>query len=317
MSRASSPALIIRFSSDTTAATRDRLVALLADHDLVAIHEDDVTAPRGWTAHFTGPASRDAAAAAIQALEDIEPLEIDVTDVEDGDWARRTQTDLPAVRVGRVIVAPPWDRPDVDGHRLPGADFHATASQSDPGPERSDGQLSGTQSTDLLVVEIEPSRGFGTGHHQSTRLCLVLLQERDITGRTVVDVGTGSGVLAIVAAKLGAAYVSAIDVDPDAVENARENIERNSVANIVEAHVGDLTQSSLAPADLVTANLTGTLLARHADHLAALVRPSGSLIVAGFTVDEKDLVLEAFSGRFGRTESAEEEDWWAFALTRA
>jgi ribosomal protein L11 methyltransferase len=189
-------------------------------------------------------------------------------------------------------VAPPWDLPPVEDARLPGL------------PPAT------------IVVEIEPSRGFGTGHHQSTRLCLVLLQNRELQDRVVIDVGTGSGVLAIVAARLGAAFVSAIDSDPDAIENARENIERNGVGNTVEAHVRDVTESPMTPADLVVANLTGTLLARYARQLADLVRPSGSLIVAGFTIDERDLVVEAFSDQFHLTESAEEDDWWAYVLTR-
>jgi ribosomal protein L11 methylase PrmA len=67
---------------------------------------------------------------------------------------------------------------------------------------------------------------------------------------------------------------------------------------------------------VATANLTGTLLARHGSELAALVKPGGSLIVAGFTIDEKPLVLEAFEGSFALTQSAEEDDWWAFVLTR-
>jgi ribosomal protein L11 methyltransferase len=144
----------------------------------------------------------------------------------------------------------------------------------------------------------------------------VLLQSRDLAGRTMIDAGTGSGVLAVAAAKLGAAFVSAIDNDPDAIENARENIVRNDASAIAEAHVRDLTDGGLAPADVVTANLTGTLLARHAAELGALVRPSGTLIVAGFNIDEKDMVLEAFSGAFGLSESAEEDDWWAYVLNR-
>jgi ribosomal protein L11 methyltransferase len=148
-------------------------------------------------------------------------------------------------------------------------------------------------------------------------LCLVLLQNRQLENQTMIDVGTGSGVLAIVAAKLGAAFVSAIDVDPDAIENARENIVRNGVADVVEAHVRDLTEAGMAPAGLVTANLTGTLIARYARQLGALVRPAGSLIVSGFTIDEKDLVLGAFADIFALTESAEEDDWWAFVLTRS
>lgn len=286
MSADSSPALIIHFTPGTTAAERDRLVALLADYDLVAIQEDDLGSPLTWTAHFATAEARGAAAEAIGAIADGDSLRLELAEIEDDDWARRTQADLPAIRVGEVIVAPPWDRPAADA------------------------------AGDARVVEIEPSRGFGTGHHQSTRLCLVLLQARRLESRTVLDVGTGSGVLAIVAAKLGAAFVSAIDVDPDAIENARENIARNNVGHIVEAHVGDLTQAGMPQADLVTANLTGTLLARHAAELTALVKAGGSLIVAGFTVDEKPLVLEAFDATFALTESAEEDGWWAFVLTR-
>jgi ribosomal protein L11 methyltransferase len=286
-----SPALIIRFAPDTPAAARDRLVALLANHDLVAIQEDDIATPQVWTAHFGSGQARDDAAETVRAFDGAAAPAVEARDVEDEDWARRTQADLPAIRVGRIVVAPPWDLP--------------AASAAPPGQADPD-----------IVVEIEPSRGFGTGHHQSTRLCLVLLQSRDVQSRSVIDVGTGSVVLAIVAAKLGAAFVTAIDVDPDAIENARENIERNGVAGQVEAHVRDVTERNMAAADLVTANLTGTLLARFATELGALVRPSGSLIVAGFTIDEKPLVMDAFSTTFTLAESAEEDDWWAFVLTR-
>ena len=122
--------------------------------------------------------------------------------------------------------------------------------------------------------------------------------------------------LAITAAKLGAAFVSAIDTDPDAVANARENIAANGVERIVEAHVDDLAATTVPPAALVTANLTGTLLVHHAADLARLVRPSGSLIVSGFNVDEKERVIEALSGHFEVTEAAEEDDWFAFAVSR-
>jgi ribosomal protein L11 methyltransferase len=174
-----------------------------------------------------------------------------------------------------------------------------------------------SRTTPDIVIIIEPSCGFGTGHHQSTRLCITLLQSRNLSGLTVTDVGTGSGVLAITAAKLGAAQVEAIDSDPDAVENARENIERNDAASLVRAHVQDLTEPPPPPADVVTANLTGTLLARHADMLGRFVKPGGALIVSGFNVEEKDMVREAFAPAFMLGESAEEDDWWAYVLTRS
>ena len=279
-----SPALVVPVG-DLNAEARDRLLALLADHDLVAIHEDDLVQPRVWTVHFASDASRKAAAAALQAEAEFASILPEWIDVEDGDWARKTQVDLPAIQVGRVIVCPPWDV------RTPAA-------------------------PDEVVVLIEPSRGFGTGHHQSTRLCLALLQNRNLAGQTMIDVGTGSGVLAISAAKLGAAFVVAIDNDPDAIENARENVAANGVQHVVEAHVDDVTTARRAAADVMTANLTGTLLARHADALKPLVRQAGVLIAAGFTRDEAHLVEDAMAPEFTITESAEEDGWCGFVCAR-
>ena len=116
--------------------------------------------------------------------------------------------------------------------------------------------------------------------------------------------------LAITAARLGAGYVAAIDVDPDAIDNARENVVRNGVQDVVETHVGDLSSTTLPPADVVTANLTGSLLERHAHELRRLVKPAGILIAAGFTVDERDRVIAAFQPEMSAVESAEEDDWW-------
>ena len=279
-----SAALLFSFDQAITAADRDRLVALLSDFDLISIHEDDPVHPVRWTAHFPDPEARNRAADAVRQFESAGQIRVDCTEIEDEDWARRTQADLPAVQIGNVIVAPPWDVPAGD-------------------PPRG-----------VTVVLIEPSRGFGTGHHQSTRLCLVLLQNRDLRGRTMIDVGTGSGVLAITAARLGAGFVSAIDVDPDAIENARENILRNDVSATVEAHVRDVSDASLAPADIVTANLTGSLLERHAPQLVRLAKPGGALIVAGFTIDERQRVVEAFAPTKSAAEEAEEDGWLGLVL---
>ena len=289
----SSAALVFRFPSGTTAPVRDRLVALLSEFELLAVQEDDLDMPQVWVAHFASAADRDAAAQAVRGESEFERIELESTTVEDDDWARRTQADLPAVKVGRVIIAPPWDLP-----RAP------------------DLKVEPPQTTDVLVI-IEPSRGFGTGHHQSTRLCLVLLQARDLTRTRVLDVGTGSGVLAITAAKLGAPTVTAIDNDPDAIDNARENIAANQVDAAVQAHVVDFTTTKVDAADLVTANLTGTLLARHAEDLARLVRPGGTLIASGFNIEEKHFVEDALTPHFHIVETAEKEGWWGFSLTLA
>ena len=147
--------------------------------------------------------------------------------------------------------------------------------------------------------------GFGTGHHATTRLCLEFLQEIDVAGKRVVDVGTGSGVLAIAAAALGASQVTAIDNDPDALQNARDNVARNLdpgrnsirpasfTSTAIEVIESDLSIISGARGDVVVANLTGAVLQRHAAALRRLMEPSAVIIVSGFSPDEHDDVVAA------------------------
>jgi len=142
---------------------------------------------------------------------------------------------------------------------------------------------------------IDPSTGFGTGHHATTRLCLRLLQQIEMRDRRVVDVGTGSGVLALAAWKLGASSVAAIDNDADALQNARENIDRNGATGRIEVHDVDLSSVSLPAADLVLANLTAAVLQRHADPIRRLAASSGVLIVSGFGSDELEGIARALA----------------------
>jgi ribosomal protein L11 methyltransferase len=120
------------------------------------------------------------------------------------------------------------------------------------------------------------------------------LQSIDLTGRSVLDVGTGSGVLALAAVMLGAGEVRGIDYDADAIRAAIENLGLNPGLAHVEFRVADLSQVVLPAADVVTANLTGAVLIRSARRLLDLVRPAGTLIVSGLLDDERDAVVEAF-----------------------
>ncbi len=254
MAEATYPALDLRFSPGPGAGSlQDFLYAELDNFEPVAIHEHD--AGDGWRVFFRTRAQRDAACDALRAEFHNALLDLSPIDVPDDDWARRSQADLKAVRVGRIIVAPPWDVP----------------------PERR------APSADTLVV-IEPSMGFGTGHHATTRLCLELLQELELAGRRVIDVGTGSGVLAIAAAKLGAASVLAVDNDPDALLNARENVARNDAA--VDVREGDVAALDVPAADVVLANLTAAVLERAGKALAGLAAREGTIIVSGFAPDD-------------------------------
>ena len=214
----------------------------------------------------------------------------------DEEWARRSQAHLTPIRVGRIVVSPPW-------HATP----HPSSYILEPAP------LEIRHSADLVIV-IDPSTGFGTGHHETTRLCLSLLQAFELAGRGVIDVGTGSGVLAIAAAKLGASSVVAFDEDPEALRNARENVARNDVSSRVDVQEAELGTFRGKAADVVVANLTGAVIQKYARRLAALVSPGGRLIVSGFSVAEAVPVTGALAGVVEQELS--EGDWAALASER-
>ena len=160
------------------------------------------------------------------------------------DWNAEWRRSIAPVTVGAITVVPPW---------------LATGA-----PEE-------------LVVE--PAQAFGTGHHETTTGCLAALQELDLRGCAVLDVGSGTGVLAIAAARLGAQRVVAVDVDPLAVAATADNAARNGVA--VTVREGSLDAAGDGPYDVVVANLDTATLTRLADALAAVTGPGGALVASG------------------------------------
>jgi len=286
----------LRFSPGPGAGTlQDMLYAELDAFEPVAIHEHE--SGDGWRVFFTTPAQRDGARRAL-ASEFENALELHPVDVDDEDWARRSQAALRSIQAGRIVVAPPWDVPQ-SGIRDPGSGIRSDRAPQVPHPD--------------IVIVIEPSTGFGTGHHATTRLCLELLQEIDLNGKRVIDVGTGSGLLAIAASKLGAREAIAIDHDPDALRSARENVERNRVE--IQVREADLSTISLPPADVVLANLTSAVLQRFANALARLVTRGGVLIVSGFSPDDLDDVARALVASPAKV--VQDGDWAAATLTRS
>lgn len=200
-------------------------------------------------------------------------------DVDDEDWARRLQENLTPVTVGGITIVPPW-------HEAP-----------------------------PRALVIAPSMGFGTGHHATTRLCLSALQAIDLRGKLMVDVGTGSGILALAARLLGAREAIGFDSDADAVHAANENLTRNPALTGVRFFVADLRAVSWPAAQVVTANLTGALLAQTAPRLMAAVAKGGLVIVSGILCHERDTVVGAFSPA-GIAWEAEEDEWLGLAFNR-
>jgi ribosomal protein L11 methyltransferase len=157
--------------------------------------------------------------------------------------------------------------------------------------------------------------GFGTGHHATTRLCLAALQTLDLNDVSVLDVGTGSGVLAIAARRLGADHVLGVDADPDAIQSARENLPLNPEVDRVAFELRELGRDRLPVADLVAANLTGALLCRAARALIDLVNPGGHLIVSGLLMAERDDVRDALA-EMALVWDDREDEWVGLCLKR-
>jgi ribosomal protein L11 methyltransferase len=288
-------ALDLRWDSGPdSAALVELLYATLDEFEPQAIH--DVESADGWRVFFKTSPQRDAAAAALRVSFGDRLLALSIAEVPDEEWARRSQAHLTPIRVGRIVVSPPW-------HAAP----YPSSYILEPVP------LGIEHSPDLVIV-IDPSTGFGTGHHETTRLCLSLLQSFELAGRGVIDVGTGSGVLAIAAAKLGASSVVAFDEDPEALRNARENVARNDVSSLVDVQEAELGTFRGNAADVVVANLTGAVIQKHAGRLAALVAPGGRLIVSGFSASETPDVARSL----GHTTEREvaEGDWAAITFQR-
>lgn len=295
--RRSWPALVLR--AQAVDDSDELVLAVLADFNPVAIHDlaerplppgglwdptyppipEPPPTPLHWNVCFSDAGDRARAAEAIRAL--LPALIVEPMDLPDEDWAGRSQQALTAVRAGRFIIAPPWDLPQ--------------------------------ESADATVIVIEPSMGFGTGHHATTRMCLQLLGEIDVSDQTVLDLGTGSGVLSMAAALSGARSVVGIDVDQDAIDSAESSARLNTLPDTITFQVSDFRKVPPTPADLVLANLTGGMLTSSAQVITSLVRPQGQLVVSGFDRSEVDAVVRAF-GSLNEMARLTDDSWIALKL---
>jgi ribosomal protein L11 methyltransferase len=257
----------------------DRLLAALDDFAPTAIEERQP----GIRVFFATTEQRDAAHATLSERQSASIA----LDVSDEDWAVRSQQNLTPIIVGRIRVVPDPEMLAMAGPAWPGA----------------------------FDIVIEPSMGFGTGHHATTRLCLAAIQTVELNRARVLDVGTGSGILAIAAARLGADAVHGIDCDADAIQSANDNRALNPDAGQATFTVTDLAAEGLPRADVVLANLTGAVLVRSAARLLAATDAGGTLILSGILAGEEDEVREAFSGATIRARQQEDE-WVCLTMKR-
>jgi ribosomal protein L11 methyltransferase len=213
-------------------------------------------------------AAEEAAASADEALGHIRPFELRPIGplatriVHEEDWAAAWKLHFPVLRIGRhLVIRPTWRR-----HRaLPGD----------------------------VVIALDPGMAFGTGLHPSTRLCLVALESLELDGARVLDVGCGSGILSIAAARLGAHRVDGVDTDPIAIEATLANVRRNRLVRRIRPRLGTLP-SDRGPFDVVLANLVASVLVALASELAAELAYGGTIVASGIVVDREADVRVAF-----------------------
>ena len=171
--------------------------------------------------------------------------------------------------------------------------------------------------SDELIIELDPGMAFGTGTHPTTVMSIQALERTVKKGDSVIDVGTGSGVLSIAAAMLGAEKVKALDLDEVAVQSAKLNLELNKVHTFVNVSQNNLLEGISDEVDVVVANILAEVILRFTDDVAKTVKPGGYFIAAGIIQQKKDQVKESIeTAGFDIEETLRMEDWVAFIAKR-
>lgn len=226
-------------------------------------------------------------AGAASAAGLMEPQALEVAEVGERDWVAATQAQFEPIEIGaRLRITPSWHRE----HQGP----------------------AGLSADGRAEIVLDPGLAFGTGSHPTTSMCLEWLERELPAGATVIDYGCGSGILAIAAARLGAGAVTAIDIDPQALQSTSDNAAANAVTLTVRA--GD--QPGCAPAQVVVANILASPLRLLAPMLESLVEPGGSLILAGLLDRQIDEVAAAYH-QIEMRPYASREGWTCLAGRRA
>ena len=210
---------------------------------------------------------------------------ISYQDVAEEDWATSWKQYFHPVKVGeRIVIKPSWE------------DYKS--------------------SQDEIIIELDPGMAFGTGTHHTTAMCLKALENLITPGTEVFDVGTGSGILAIAAAKLGAKSIRAVDLDAVATKVAKENIAINNETDAIEVAEGDLLTGFTGKADIVIANIIADVIKRLLEDITLRLKPNGILLASGI-IKERAEEIETVAVSKGLTvESVMEEGGWVAMIIR-
>ncbi|ANB60179.1 50S ribosomal protein L11 methyltransferase [Anoxybacteroides amylolyticum] len=173
-------------------------------------------------------------------------------------------------------------------------------------------------STDELIIELDPGMAFGTGTHPTTVMCIQALEKCVQPGNTVIDVGTGSGILSIAAAMLGAKSVRALDLDPVAVDSAKLNVKLNKVQHVVTVAQNNLLDHIDKPANVIVANILAEIILRFVDDAYHLLERNGYFITSGIIQAKKQEVKDGLvNAGFTIEETLTMEDWVAFIARKS
>jgi ribosomal protein L11 methyltransferase len=263
------------------ATTRDAVTQVLFDHGSLGVQDD------GPSVVTCFPVDHDVAALRAALVAIAPDARIEVAPVPEVDWSERWKDQARLHHVGPITVGPPW-----------------LAPKAPP---------------DLFIV-IEPAMAFGTGDHPTTRGMLLLMQSVIRQGDLVADLGAGSAVLSIAAAKLGASRVAAIEIDADAIGNAEANVLRNGVTQTVQVIHGDaqVLLPLLAPVRVILANIISTVLVELLPVMDAALTLDGALIVSGVLRAERANMLPVLGGAgWSLADEVSEAEWWSAAFQRA
>jgi ribosomal protein L11 methyltransferase len=214
-----------------------------------------------------------------------QPPQFWLRQIREADWAQAWKAYFKPEQIGKVVIKPSWE------------EYHPTGAE--------------------VVVELDPGMAFGTGNHPTTRLCLELLQELLTGPVTMLDLGTGSGILAITGAKLGARLVTASDLDPVAVRAARVNVSANQVEQMVHVVEADLLQGLTgAGYDLVVANIIADIIIKVGPVIPTVLNPGGVFLASGVIAERSAEVTSILTAAGLAVERAVTRDGWVALVAR-
>jgi ribosomal protein L11 methyltransferase len=260
-------------------SNRDAVIAAMFEAGVQGVEEAGET----LVTHVAGQRlANDVLCAVMAASTDASVVTAPLPDV---DWSERWKLGIHVQSLGGLSVSPPWLAAGLDPAR---------------------------------TIVIEPAMAFGTGEHATTHSVIHLLQNVIHPGNHVADLGAGSAVLAIAAAKLGASRVAAIEIDHDAIGNAEENVARNEVADRVTVIEGDaaILLPLVAPVHLITANIISSVLLELLEVISAALAPGGHAILSGILSSERDVMLRALQADWQVEAEDEEDNWWSTTISR-